>query len=259
MKRIIAFAFFLIGISSCSEYQRVVKKDDYKLKFDYANKLYDKGEFERSIVLFEQVYQHSPKSNDGELAYFRLAKSYFETEDYNMSGYYFNSFIERFPRSKKTEDAFFLNALSSVKNSPEYSLDQTDTELAINNMQQFVDVYPQSVLIDSCNSIIDNLKFKLELKDFDVVKLYSKTQNYKAAVTSAEIFIEKYSFSKFKEEVSYLHVKNSILLSKNSIEVKKEERIEQSKERFLNFVENFRNSNYYKELNTLLNSITSQE
>ncbi len=256
MKKII-LVFLLIVISACSEYQKIVRQEDYKLKYELANKLYEKGEFERTIVLFEQIYQHSPKSAEGELSYFRLAKSYFEIEDYTMSGYYFNNFIERFPRSKKTEDALFLNALSSVKNSPEYSLDQTDTEIAINNMQQFIDVYPNSSLIDSCNTIIDNLKFKLELKDFDVVKLYSKTQNYKAAVTAAEIFIEKYSFSKFKEEVSYLHVKNSILLSKNSIEAKKEERIEQSKERFLNFAEIYKNSVYLNELNTLIKSITN--
>ncbi len=256
MKKII-LVFLLIVISACSEYQKIVRQEDYKLKYELANKLYEKGEFERTIVLFEQIYQHSPKSAEGELSYFRLAKSYFEIEDYTMSGYYFNNFIERFPRSKKTEDALFLNALSSVKNSPEYSLDQTDTEIAINNMQQFIDVYPNSSLIDSCNTIIDNLKFKLELKDFDVVKLYSKTQNYKAAVTAAEIFNEKYSFSKFKEEVSYLHVKNSILLSKNSIEAKKDERIEQSKERFLNFVEIYKNSVYLNELNALIKSISN--
>ncbi len=257
MRKILFLTSILIVFCACSEYQKIVKQDNYELKYEFANKLYEKGEFDRSIVLFEQVYQHSPKSTEGELSYFRLAKSYFETEDYNMSGYYFTSFIERFSRSKKTEEALFLNALSSVKNSPEYSLDQTDTEIAINNMQQFIDVYPNSSLIDSCNTIIDNLKFKLELKDFDVVKLYAKTQNYKAAVTAAEIFNEKYSFSKFKEEVSYLHVKNSILLSKNSIEAKKDERIEQSKERFLNFVEIYKNSVYLNELNTLIKSITN--
>ena len=176
-----------------------------------------------------------------------------------MAGYYFNNFVERFPYSKKIEDASFLVALCSVNNSPKYALDQNETILAINKVQQFVDVFPQSVLVDSCNKIIDRLKFKLELKDFDAVKLYSKTENYKAAVTSCEIFMDKYINSRFTEEVNFLYVKNSVFLAKNSIENKKEERIEQSKERFLNFVKNYDKSIYFKELNSLINSFSVKQ
>lgn len=244
---------------SCSDYRKIVNGDDYQLKFELSNKLYDKAEFERSIVLFEQVYQHSPKTSEGELCYFRLADSYFKLEDYNMAGYYFNSFVERFPYSKKSENALFLKSLCSVRNSPEYALDQSETIIAINNVQQFIDVFPQSILVDSCNKIIDRLKFKLELKDFDAVKLYSKTENYKAAVSSCEIFMDKYMNSMFSEEVNYIYVKNSVFLAKNSIESKKEERIEKSKERFLNFVKNYEKSIYFKELNSLINSFSVKQ
>ena len=53
-----------------------------------------------------------------------------------------------------------------MKNSPNWSLDQTETLIAINNVQDFVDKYPNSILIDSCNRVIDNLRYKLELKDY---------------------------------------------------------------------------------------------
>ena len=253
------FFLFLFTLFSCSDYRKIVKGDDYQLKFELSNKLYDKAEFDRCIILFEQVYQHSPKSPEGELSYFRLANSYFKNEDYNMAGYYFNNFVDRFPYSKKSEDAMFLVALCSVNNSPKYGLDQSETMIAINNVQQFVDVFPQSILVDSCNKIIDRLKFKLELKDFDAVKLYSKTENYKAAVTSCEIFMDKYINSRFTEEVNFLYVKNSVFLAKNSIENKKEERIEQSKERFLNFVKKYEKSIYFKELNSLINSFSVKQ
>jgi outer membrane protein assembly factor BamD len=253
------FFLFLFTLFSCSDYRKIVKGDDYQLKFELSNKLYDKAEFDRCIILFEQVYQHSPKSPEGELSYFRLANSYFKNEDYNMAGYYFNNFVDRFPYSKKSEDAMFLVALCSVNNSPKYGLDQSETMIAINNVQQFVDVFPQSILVDSCNKIIDRLKFKLELKDFDAVKLYSKTENYRAAVTSCEIFMDKYINSRFTEEVNFLYVKNSVFLAKNSIESKKEERIEQSKERFLNFVKKYEKSIYFKELNSLINSFSVKQ
>jgi outer membrane protein assembly factor BamD len=245
---LIAIFIFLV---SCSSYNRVVKGDDYQEKFELANKLYDAKDFDRCIVLYEQIYQHSPKTGEGELAYFRLAKSYYEIEDFYMSSYYFGQYIQRFPFSSKNEEAYFLMALSSVKNSPEYSLDQTETEGAINSVQEFIDRYPNSTLVDSCNRVIDRLRFKLELKEYEHVKLYDKTENFRAAVTSGEIFIENYSKSKFCEEVYFLVVKNSYLLSINSIESKKVERIEKTWERITNFAILYPNSNYLKEVKSI--------
>ena len=71
--------------------------------------------------------------------------------------------------------------------------------------------------------------------------------------------MDKYINSRFIEEVNFIYVKNSIFLAKNSIESKKEERIEQSKERFLNFVKNYDKSIYFKELNSLINSFSVKQ
>lgn len=243
---------------ACNDYNQIIKGDDYQKKFNKANSLFDEKEFDRCIVLFEQIYQHSPKSGEGELSYYRLAKSYYEIEDYYMSGYYFSSFVQRFPFSSKTEEAYFLMALSNVKNSPQYSLDQTETEQAITSIQGFVDRYPQSKLIDSCNHVIDNLRFKIEKKDFEQVRLYAKTENYRAAVTSAEIFLEKYSKSIFFQETYYLLVKNSYFLALNSIPSKKIERIDQTIERFSNFANLYPNSDYKKELEGYVTSLEKQ-
>jgi outer membrane protein assembly factor BamD len=52
--------------------------------------------------------------------------------------------------------------MCSVSNSPEFTLDQNDTEIAINTLQQFIDKYPNSTLVDSCNHVMDRLRMKLE-------------------------------------------------------------------------------------------------
>jgi outer membrane protein assembly factor BamD len=144
----------------------------------------------------------------------------------------------------------FLSALCAVKNSPEYSLDQNETELALNDLQMFINRYPGSVLIDTCNVIMDGLRFKLEKKDFESVKLYAKMENYKSAATSAEVFIAQFPKSTFKEEAYYILVKNSYFLTINSIESKKIERIEKTIERYLNFVTEFPQTTYRKEIDS---------
>jgi outer membrane protein assembly factor BamD len=247
---------FICLMTACSEYNRVLKGDDYNQKFDLANKLYDDKDFAPCIALYEQIYQRMPKTGQGELSYYRIARSYFEIEDFEMSGYYFGSYNQRFPYSTKLEEAMFLTALCSVYNSPEHTLDQTETELAINNLQQFVDAFPQSTLVDSCNRVMDRLRYKLEMKDYDAVKLYAKTDNYRAAVTSALSFMNDYPLSSQIEEIHYLLIKNSYSLAVNSVEEKKCERVEQTLERYRTFALSYPNSGYLADLSQISDKMT---
>jgi len=264
MKNKLIFPLLTIAVllASCSEYNQVVKSDDYGKKLEVANEHYDRGSKPkvkrngetkanasvvlRSVTLYEQIYQRMPKTGEGELAYFRMGKAYYIAGDYYMAGYYLGMFPQRFPYSVKGEEAMFLSAMCSVKNSPESTLDQNDTELAINDLQQFVDRYPNSNLIDSCNKIIDKMRYKLECKAYEDIKLYAKTENYRAAVSSAMTFLDDYPMSRFKEEIQYVLVKNSYLLSKNSIETKKTQRINETIERYSTFVAEYPESKYRK-------------
>jgi len=254
MKEAISFGCILM-LLACSPYNKILRNDDYKAKFSFANSLFQedsKKAYEKAIVLYEQVYQHAPKSMEGEDSYFLMAKSYYAKKDYLMAGYFFSSFIQRFPYALKNEEALFLTALCSVNNSPKWSLDQTETYDALNAVQAFVDKYPTSPMIDSCNNIIDELSYKLEFKDYNKVMQYSKTENYKAAVTYADLFMEKYPLSIHEEEVRFSSVKNAYYLALNSIESKKKERIEETLQRYRNFAVDFPNSMYLSSLKILL-------
>jgi outer membrane protein assembly factor BamD len=248
MKYTLLSTLLVFILSACSDYAKIVKGSDYSQKFVVANQLFEAQDFNKAIVLYEQIYQHAPKSGEGEVSYYRMAQAYFEIEDYYMAQYYYSSYMQRFPYSDKSEEVLFMIAMCSVKNSPEHTLDQTETELAISNVQQFVDRYPGSYLIDTCNMIIDNLRFKLEKKEFEAVQLYDRTENYKAAVAAGELFMEHYSRSVFLEETHYMIVKNSYFMTINSIESKKRERSAQTIERFRNFALRYATSKYLKEL-----------
>ncbi len=241
---------FIISVA-CSDYNQVLKGDDYSRKFELANELYDGGKYTRSIGLYEQVYQRFPKTSQGEISYLRMGKGFYLAKDYYMAGYYLGSYYSKFPYSEKAEEALFLSAMCSVNTSPIPSLDQNDTEVAINELQQFIDRYPNSSLVDSCNTIMDQMQFKLERKDYDACKVYSKTLNYRAAVTSSEVFLEQYPGSIFAEEVAYISVFNSELLAINSIPDKKMERIDETLERYSNFVAQYSTSKYLKDLQNL--------
>ena len=260
MKKIIFLhlTFCILFLMSCSGYNKIVKGDNYEDKFRVAGELFEKKQYMRSVTLYEQIYQRVPRTPEGELAYYRLGKAYYAEKDYHMAGYYFGSFYERFTASSKAEETLFLSALCSVENSPEASLDQNDTELAINDLQQFVNKFPNSDLIDSCNHVMDRLRFKLETKDYQVVMLYSKTENFKSAITTSLTFLADYPSSKYAEEIGFTLVNSSYLLTKNSVEEKKKQRIEETLERYRNFVTQFPNTQYKKDVNFISDTMEEE-
>lgn len=224
--RFLSFLGFILLITSCSGYNRIVKSDDYDLKLQRAEELFDERSFNRALVLYEQVYQRFPKDEKGEVSYFKMGKTYYELEDFYMSGYYFSNFIQRFPSSKKVEESLYYSAMSSVQNSPSKALDQKETETAIVELQYFVTRFPDSRLVDSCNAIMDRLRGKLELKALDAVKLYDRMERFNAAKTSAMNFLEEYPRSEHKVDVAYIMIMNSSKLAHRSVFSKKKERLE---------------------------------
>ncbi len=242
MRALFNFLFITFILSACSEYARVVKSDDYERKYILANEFFADRSFVKAINLYEQVYQRNPKNSQGEKAYFNLAESNFNLGDYLMASYYYASFSEKFPESIKCEEAAFKNLICLIKDTPKYSLDQSETNIALNEIQLFIYKFPRSIKMDSCNAMMDQLRGRLELKDFESVKLYDKTENYISAVTTAETFIKDYPTSKFKEKTYEILIRNSYLLAVNSVEEKKIDRIAKTIERYNNFVIEFPSS-----------------
>lgn len=245
---ITVLGFCALFLVSCSGYNKVIKGDDYDKKQEYAARYYANEQWDRAGTLYEQIYQRFSKGPKGEESYFRLAFCSYNMEDYYLAGYYFSNFRERFFLSPFAEEATFLGAMCSVKNSPNYSLDQTDTRSALADLQRFINYYPESSLVDSCNRIMDRLQGKLEMKAYESAKLYNKMENYRATVTSFDSFVEEYPNSVHREEAIYLAAKSQFMLAQNSVDSKKSDRYEDTIKRCRKFASLFPDSKYLKEI-----------
>jgi outer membrane protein assembly factor BamD len=188
---------------------------------------------------------------EGENLNFIYCMANYKLEDYYLAGYYFKRFVRQYPTSPQTEEALFLSSLCSVKNSPEYKLDQTETYNALDQLQIFIDQYPNSSRIDTCNLIMDNLRGKLELKQFESAKLYYRTEQYKAATVALKNTLNKFPESKYKEEIYYLMVKSNYELAINSIRSKKMQRLNDTLKSYRTFVAEFPESKKRAELENL--------
>ena len=126
MKKLIPILFVLIAFSSCSEYQKALKSEDVGVKYDVAEKEYDKGKYDKAIMLFEQIAPSYRGKPQAEKMFYMYAQSLYKTEQFYSAGYQFESFVSQYPKSEKVEECAYLGALSYSKMSPVYSLDQAD-------------------------------------------------------------------------------------------------------------------------------------
>lgn len=97
----------LVLTVSCNEYQKVLKSEDAKLKYDLAEKFYNEGDFRRANRLFEQIAPQYIGKPQGERIIFMYANSFYQIRDYYTGGYQFERFAKSYPRSEKVEEAAF--------------------------------------------------------------------------------------------------------------------------------------------------------
>ncbi len=236
--RILIVIFSIVIFSGC-KYNKILKSNDPELKFTKAVEYYENEDCYKALPLFEELIGIVRGTQRAEEVYYYYAYSHFCVGDYYLANYYFKNFSKTYPTSKYAEECLFMAAMCSNNLSPKSSLDQTDTRAAMNEFQLFMDRYPESELKDSCNTMISNLRDKLEVKAFDIAQLYVSTEKYKAAVISLTDYLKEYPGSEFKEESMFLMVKANYLYAEGSIETKKLDRYEDTIESYLNFVANF--------------------
>lgn len=250
--RAISVLLLLLVFSACSEYAKVLKSSDVEMKYRKAVEYFDEGEYSKSLSLFDELGTLFRGTSRSEIVHYYIANCHFELKDYYFAGYYFKNYAKTYPKSPKAEEALYKSAYCSYLNSPQHSLDQQETEQAINEFQLFLNRYPKTELKDSTNTMIAELRSKLELKAYENAKLYYQMEEYKSSTVALKNLLEKFPESPHREEIEFLIVKSSYLLAVNSIDSKKEERLSDTIESYHKFVDDFgSNSKYVKEAENL--------
>ncbi|MEN8225681.1 MAG: outer membrane protein assembly factor BamD [Bacteroidota bacterium] len=248
------FGLMLVSIIlsvSCSKHSRILKSSDNELKYETAVDLFEKGDYYRAIQLFDQLIAVYRGTERLESINYYYAYCYYEQGDYLMASYYFKRFAQNYPSNTKAEECLYMNAYCYYLDSPRYSLDQTNTHEAIKEMQLFINLYPASDSLASCNLIIDELRGKLERKAIEIGIQYYKTRRYKAAITSLENVMEDFPDTGNREEIMYFIMKSYYYYAIHSVDSKKDERYQQAIEIYNDIMYLFPDTKYERELNSM--------
>jgi len=246
IKKIVLFSL-LISLFSCGEYQKVLKSSDANYKYEMAVKYYESGDFNRAMPLFRELTTMLRATKKSEEVIYYLAYCHYNNGDFITSSYLFKNYIKTFPNGSHVEECSYMGAYCVYLESPSYSLDATYTKKAIDELQQFINMYSISSEKEECEQLISELHNKLALKSFENAKQYYTTQYYKSAIIALNNVLIDYPGNKYREEIHFLILKSSYELAIKSISTKVEERLNNTLDAFLVFNDNYPESKYIKQ------------
>ncbi|TYA57264.1 outer membrane protein assembly factor BamD [Formosa maritima] len=262
MKNLFYLFITFTVLSSCSPYHKALKKPDVGEKFRVGEELYDKGKYEKANKLFAQIVPNYRGKPQAEKLMYLYAKTYFEMKDYYLASYQFERFASAYPQSEKVEEAAFLSGKSAYLLSPVYSKDQTETKDAIEKLQGFINLYPDSEFLAEANSLVRELDYKLEKKAFEIAKQYNKIAgyngDYNASIKAFDNFILDFPGSEFREEAYFLKLDSAYKMAINSVETKREERLEDVKLHHKNYKKSYNESKRMEDADKMLEEVIKE-
>jgi outer membrane protein assembly factor BamD len=269
MKKYIAIAL-LTGafLTSCGEYNKVLKSTDYVYQYEAAKSYFGEGKYNKAATLLESLTNILKGTKDAEESLYMLAMCYYNQEDYVTASHYFTTYYNTYPRGVFTELARFHSGKALFLDTPEARLDQSSTYSAIQELQMFMEYFPGSKRKTEAQIMIFSLQDKLVEKEFLTAKLYydlgtytgnaSYTadmrvngNNYLACITTVQNALKDYPYTTMREEISMLLLRAKYKLGSESVLEKKEERMREAIDEYYAFKNEFPESKHMKEVESI--------
>lgn len=224
--RFVFMLMVVLSAASCSKFAKVQKSNDYEYKLQMAEKYYNEEKYNYAQLLYQElfpIYKGGPKFED---LFYRYAYCSYYLKDWMQAENLFKQFTEVFPTSPRAEEMEYMRAYTFYRQSPKMELDQTNTRKAIGFLQTFINTHPGSERNAEAAGIIDQLREKLEGKDYKSAELYYNMGHYRAAAIAFTSLLNSFPDTKKGDAYKLQAIKSYFLYAENSVESKKAARYE---------------------------------
>ena len=251
-------------LTSCGEYNKVLKSTDYEYKFEAAKSYFGKGQNTKAAAILEELITILKGTDKAEESLYMLGMTYYNQGDFITASHYFSTYYNTYPRGTYTEQARFYSGKALFLDTPEPRLDQSSTYKAIQELQMFMEYFPASNRHQEAQQMIFDLQDKLVMKDYMAARLYydlgsytgnssysTTGNNYLACIVTAQNALKDYPYTKLREDISILLLRAKYDMAKESVEEKKEERMRDAIDEYYAFKNEFPESKYTKEVENI--------
>lgn len=257
-KNIIIVLVAAVVFSSCMGYNKVLKSSDYDYQYEAAKAYFAQGKYTKAAALLEQLITILKGTDKAEESLYMLGMTYFNQESYDVSSHYFVTYYKTYPRGVYAELARYHAGEALYLSTPEPRLDQSSTFKAIQELQLFLEYYPQSAKKQEAQNMIFKLQDKLVEKDYLSAKLYYDLgtymgNNYQSCVITAQNALKDYPYTRFREDLYMLTLRAKNQMAVQSVESKKVDRYREVIDEYYAFRNEFPESKYDKEADKIFN------
>ena len=239
-------------LSSCGEYNKLLKSTDYEYKYEAAKNYFAKGKYSKSATLLNELITILKGTDKAEESLYMLGMSYYNQKDYQTAAQTFITYYNSYPRGTFAELARFHAGKGLCLDTPEARLDQSGTYKAIQELQMFLEYFPNSTKKSEAQNMIFELQDKLVQKELLSARLYYNLGNYMgnnflSCVVTAQNALKDYPYTHYREDLSILILKSKYEMAIYSVEEKKGESYREAIDEYYAFVNEFPESKYLKE------------
>lgn len=227
MKKYIIIALTASVILSCnSQMDRAMKSADKNHILQVANEKFAKKKWSDALALYGRLDKLVAGTDDAPNVVFNSAFANYYDKQYKLAAHQFKNFSNSFPQDPRKEEAAYMSALCYYEGSLDYNLDQSNTESAINELQDFLNNYGQSERSKNITQLIDELTYKLEYKAYENARQYYKMGEFLAADVAFDNVLDDFPATKLRPKIVDYIMRSKYELALNSIYDKKKDRIE---------------------------------
>lgn len=235
---VLAVAATAVGCASTSR----ARYDSAEEAFNRGQALYERGKYDSAILAFQAALQFGRAGEWADDAQLALARAYVANKEYILAASEFSRFSEIYRNDPRREQAEYERALAYYELSPPFELDQTDTERAIKQFNNFIERFPTSTLVPEATAKINELRGKMAHKDFETAKLYERRELWEAAALVYDNVFDQYPETEWADDALVGAMNAYINFAEASIPERQEPRLQKAVEDYRRLVQVFPDS-----------------
>lgn len=173
-------------------------------EFEIANKFYEGQRVKlwgiptfpsiwKAIEIYQKVVDNAPYGKYADNALYKIGECYKKAGDYQQARLSFQKLFDEHPQSDLAEEAKFQAGLCASQASLNPSYDQSVTDEALKEIEDFSSRHPSSNLTAEADKMYQALREKKAQSDFSIGEFYLKQKRYDAAAVYYRNIIDNYS------------------------------------------------------------------
>jgi outer membrane protein assembly factor BamD len=197
----ITILYFLFGWGCGPKPPKVVL--DAEDQYAVAKREFDEKHWDRAVIELQKLIFNHPGASFIDSGQYLLGMAYFNQEEYPLAIMEFNKVLLSYPTSQLADDAAFMVAKSDFETAPKAELDQTHTQQAADQLNNFLDDYPESDRRGEAQELLLECRTKLAKRTYKAGHLYHRMKHYSSALIYFQRILNDYHDTEWVREAQF--------------------------------------------------------